>query len=584
MGMQQAPQRPKRSPWVFYGPIIAIVVVVIIVAVVIGVGGSDDNKKSDNSNNNATTGGVVTQSGTNGVPLFYTDAKAKGEVDKHTWMDNCDTSTGRVAIPIIDPPPCTEKLPSGGASSPGVTADTIKIGYYIAKPDPIFDQLAKQAGAYDPPENTEKAFKQYIQTYGSVYNLYGRKIELVKIQGTGTSSDAVAARADADRAAAAGVFAVLGGPGQAKQFGDELAQKKILCVGTCILAQPEKYYLDNAPYMWPTGPAPDQTSTMVSELIKSQLIGKPAQWAGGDLQGKPRTFTLLTYDTPDGQFKASWDDLEQKVKGTGANMLAHVNYYLNLPTLQADAQTTALNLKQKGATTLIFTGDPIFPQYLTKEMTKLNYFPEWVMSGTVLADTNVFARQFDQKQWVHAFGLQLIPARLPKDKQDAYTVNQWYWGTPPATENNYGIIKGDVELLMNGLQLAGPNLTPQAFKNGMDANGPASSTTEPILNTIDTYGQHGIWPNTPDDPGGLDNAGLMFWDPTANGPDETGTVANGMYRFMSGGVRYLPGKWPTSPLPIFDNANTVTIYGENDIPPSLLPKEQPKPPGAPSGG
>src|SRR5215470_4813590 len=124
MGMQQAPQRPKRSPWVFYGPIIAIVVVVIIVAVVIGVGGSDDDNKSDNTKN-PTTGGVVTQSGTNGVPLFYTDAKAKGEVDKHTWMDNCDTSTGRVAIPIIDPPPCTEKLPSGGATSPGVTADTI---------------------------------------------------------------------------------------------------------------------------------------------------------------------------------------------------------------------------------------------------------------------------------------------------------------------------------------------------------------------------------------------------------------------------------------------------------------------------
>ena len=43
-------------------------------------------------------------------------------------------------------------------------------------------------------------------------------------------------------------------------------------------------------------------------------------------------------------------------------------------------------------------------------MTQQGYFPEWVMAGTVLADTNVFARKFDQKQWSHAFGLQLIPA------------------------------------------------------------------------------------------------------------------------------------------------------------------------------
>ena len=68
-------------------------------------------------------------------------------------------------------------------------------------------------------------------------------------------------------------------------------------------------------------------------------------------------------------------------------------------------------------------------------MTKQSYFPEWVMSGTVLADTNVFARAFDQKQWVHAFGLQLIPARLPQDKQDSWTVHRWWFGTTSLAMN-----------------------------------------------------------------------------------------------------------------------------------------------------
>jgi hypothetical protein len=585
MGLQQTPQK-RKSPWARYAPIIAIVVIIAIVGVVLAVrsSGSNNNK----SNNVTPTGSNVTsKSGQNGVPLFYNDAKAQGVLDKYTWQDHCDTTTGEVAIPILDPPPCTPKVEqkdNGGATSPGVTADTIKIGYYSAKPDPILDTLTKQAGAYDTPQATDQAVKNYVQLYASVYNLYGRKIQLVRIPGTGLGTDAVAARADADSAAAAGVFAVIGGPAQAKQFSDELAAKKVLCIGTCIIAQPQKYYLDHQPYVWPTGPSPDQTSTLTSELIKTQLVGKPASFGGSDVNGKPRTFTLLTYDTPDGQFKSSWDDLEQKVKAAGANIVDHVDYYLNLPTLAADARTTAARLKQKGATTIIFTGDPIFPQGLTAEMTKLNYFPEWVMSGTVLADTNVFARKFDQQQWKHAMGIQLIPARIVPQKQDSYTVHEWYFKTKPPTDNNFAIVKGNVEALMNGLQAAGAHLTPASFKNGMDALPPDVDPANPTLRTITTYGQHNFWPGTPDDPAGLDNAGVMWWDPNAQGPDETGSVGAGMYRLMDGGLRYLPGKWPTTPLKFFDPAGTVTIYGANNVPPDLTPKDEPPPPGSPAAG
>ena len=100
-------------------------------------------------------------------------------------------------------------------------------------------------------------------------------------------------------------------------------------------------------------------------------------------------------------------------------------------------------------------------------MTEQGYFPEWVMAGTVLADTVVFARTFDQKQWKHAFGLQLTPARVPKPEQDSYTLHEWWFGTQPPTQNNFAIIKGDVELTMDGLQLAGPNLTPETFREGL---------------------------------------------------------------------------------------------------------------------
>ena len=37
---------------------------------------------------------------------------------------------------------------------------------------------------------------------------------------------------------------------------------------------------------------------------------------------------------------------------------------------------------------VIFTGDPIMPRFFTTESSAQNYRPEWLMAGTVFADTS----------------------------------------------------------------------------------------------------------------------------------------------------------------------------------------------------
>jgi hypothetical protein len=54
-----------------------------------------------------------------------------------------------------------------------------------------------------------------------------------------------------------------------------------------------------------------------------------------------------------------------------------------------------------------------------------------------------------------------------------------------------------------------------------------------------------------------------------------------MYRLVDGGLRYVSGHWPTNPVPLFNSANTITIYNENNIPPDLLPANIPVPADAP---
>jgi hypothetical protein len=415
--------------------------------------------------------------------------------------------------------------------------------------------------------------------FASQYQLWGRKIQMVKVQGTGLATDEVAAKADADKAAKQlHLFAVMGGPAQAESFAAELAANHVLCIGTCSIAAPQRFIEERSPYIWPVGPSPEQTSQMLVSFIKQQLVGKPAQYAGDPaFRTQKRTFAFVSYDTNDGRFKASWDDMVKELKDAGVDLKLHKNYFLDISQLNQVGHDVAVALKQANATSVIFTGDPIMPEYFTKEATAQNYHPEWIMAGTVLADTSVFARRFDQDQWSHAFGLQLTPARVVQAKNQAYTVHQWYFGTKPPSDKSYAITFGNVSLLFAGLQSAGPKLTPQNFRLGIEAIAPPANA-DATVDAFATYGNHGFWKG--EDVQGLDNAGLLWYNPKAHGEDETGVVADGMYELVNGGKRYPAGKWPATPVKLFDPAGAVTIY--NDLPPDLTPKTYPSPPGSPA--
>ena len=112
-------------------------------------------------------------------------------------------------------------------------------------------------------------------------------------------------------------------------------------------------------------------------------------------------------------------------------------------------------------------------------MTKQNYFPEWVMAGTVLADTNVFARTFDQEQWAHAFGLQLTPGtRAAGQEPGPYTADQWWFGTPPRAENSVRGHHGNVRAAVRRAPDRGPEPHARHFRAGMYAIAPQDDAAE----------------------------------------------------------------------------------------------------------
>src|ERR1700694_1242587 len=101
-----APDRPGPNRLLRrYARIVVVVVVVAIVAVVLGTRSSGGGGKTN----------VTTKPAANGEPPLF-DSHSKTN-----WGPNCDTRTGRVAVPLLYAPPCVPLFngDNGGGAAPG---------------------------------------------------------------------------------------------------------------------------------------------------------------------------------------------------------------------------------------------------------------------------------------------------------------------------------------------------------------------------------------------------------------------------------------------------------------------------------
>jgi len=254
------------------------------------------------------------------------------------------------------------------------------------------------------------------------------------------------------------------------------------------------------------------------------------------------------------------------------------SYLLDLAKLPQTAAGLVAKLKQAGVTTVMFLGDPIMPIYLTKAATAQNYFPEWIVTGTVLTDTTAIARLYDQKQWAHAFGVSTLPVRTAQSESDAYRTYRWYYGQMPAAFKTASTFYPNLLQLYTGIQLAGANLTPQTFAAGLFSYPPTGGQPGAPHSS---YGNHNLFKYTKGpDFTSVDDSTLIWWDAKATGKDEQGKDGVGMYRYVANGKRYLPGKLPTALQPFFDPADTATVYAT--VPPELTTPNYPSPAGSPA--
>jgi hypothetical protein len=580
-----------------WGPLAAIVAVVALIGGVLVLGGGDDDGDAGPTTSTPeATAPDVTTAGTTGAtdgpsesttpgstpgsgaggeitfPLSFSQAEEQGiEVD---WPETCDPETGRLAVRDFFAPECYAPFDgdNGGATAPGVTADSIKVVYYLGPDDDAIINYITAAIANDDTNDDSSATLSTMRDfYEQFYELYGRTVDLEFFVGTGIANDEVAARADAVRIAEEiQPFAVLGGPALTSAFADELAAREILCV-SCTPSQPAEWYVERDPYVWGITPSAAQAREHVAEFVEKQLLGRNAEFAGdAAFQSQPRRFGYVYIESSQ-ESKAIADAFVADIEAAGADVAQVLPYVLDPASIQTSASQIIGQLKAAGVTTVLFSGDPVAPGPFTIEATAQEYFPEWVVAASTLVDTTAFARTYDQQQWENAFGISYLAARTQPDVSGYYSLYEWFSGQEPPAADSIGVIVPPLALFHSVLQSTGPNLTAETWRDALFQGSTEPAISQPFL----SWGETGLWPEP--DYGGIDDYTVIWWDPAATGPDEIRKEGTGMWQYVDGGARYLPGDWPTEPLGLFDPDGAVAIYDEP--PPGEAPIDYPSPAG-----
>lgn len=425
-------------------------------------------------------------------------------------------------------PPCVAfSGNNGGSTSKGVTGDTITIAFRQTSDKGFQQTLAALGGAQfsDTPADVERTVQGLATYFNDHFQFYGRKLKFVFYNGQGSQSTELLGggqeQANADAITVGQqIKAFADMSATTEPYGDALAKQHVIGFGVPYLSS--QWMSDRAPYSWSIATDCSILASTSAEFADKQLEGAPAKYAGGSLQNQPRKFAILAPDNP--WYQQCVDAAVKTTTAAGNPAPLNIEYQLNLSTLPNQAAAIVQQLKSNNITTVFCGCDPIMPIYLTAKAAQQNYTPEWIVEGTALTDTDYVGQLFTQSEWQHAFGISYAGKQLPERATLGYNAYESVNHDAPAFAVD--LIYEQMYMLALGIQLAGPNLTPQSFEQGMFSY---KGGTGP-------YGTWGFGPGhfTP-----TQDSWEIYWDPTA-----TSTYNQKQGAYIVSTPRYRAGQYP----------------------------------------
>jgi hypothetical protein len=436
-------------------------------------------------------------------------------------------------------PPCAAAFTgsNGGATSTGVTATEIRVVVHGGTPG-WADQ--KVVGATGSEGGADKTWRLYEDWLNSHYQFYGRRLRLYKMD-HGSNGDAhkaaVAYMANEVRAFAA----VTPANGDTLR---ELARQKI--IGIDGREYDDSFLEGNRPYIWSWAPSATIRHKQIAEYVCAKLADRPAAHAGPAYQNQTRKFGLAWQDE-EGKRDAP-EEIQRFVRERcGVVVEPAVAIWTdtsetNLATYMA---TAVAKLQSANATSVILAAHVVPTSSMLQAAGKNGYIPEWILAGEGGNDQNANARTFDPTEWAgHAFGISPLELEEPGGIGASDTTSDGvraYKEMDPGGSPDGGTLAMFPHLmqLANGIQMAGPTLTPQTFERGM--------FSIPLREGPPNWARSGGY--RPGNHGYATAVGEIWWDPRAT--DSTGS--SGAYRWTHEGRRWRYGQIPPGETTVFSD-------------------------------
>jgi hypothetical protein len=513
-------------------------------------GGSTDASISSGSDPSTATGGAVAQppAGGGATPAPSTGGSSPQPTAGDTG--HCTEDGKQFGIIRGGGPPCAPKWPdgadNGGATYPmGVTGDKVRIVYFSSVPNEQVNAVLEPQGLATTEEQNVAAADAYVEFINKRYETYGRTVEYIRVVGDCPTSppDVDSCIAAAQEVVKLKPFAVIWGTPLYASVFDVWAKNGIISIGGWHFD--DRFFNQRRPFRYDYYMDGSQSADHIAEYYCRKMAKGKATHAGRVIhpsiggRDTPRKLGLIVPEIEANVLTAQ--RVAARVKECGGGDVPVLTYESDIERATEQTQATVSKLIAEKVTTVTCMCDPIAPAFFTKGFSGNRYIPEFLMPGMGLLDYDLLGRLYDPEIMAHAFGPSHLGLNIPLDDTDqARAWRDVGRKGHPCGNNGCGILWNGMKLVATGIHMAGPNLNPLSFEQGMlerlpDAGGAAEIPLERFA---------------PNDYTSLSDAKEVFWSNTA--PSSIDGRA-GSFVPVANGKRYQLGQWgaglETIPVP-----------------------------------
>jgi hypothetical protein len=307
--------------------------------------------------------------------------------------------------------------------------------------------------------------QELVAYFNAHFQFYGRKIVLQAFNGQEDTAGDNQGNVNADSLNVADTIKAFGElNGTSQEYQDALAAQHVTSFGANYLN--EQHYQANSPYEWTYAPDCTELAQEVGEVAAKDLVGHPVTWAGtGVTDGSKRSFAVVYPDN------AVYQPCGQVISSALSAAAQPASAVISYP-LGTDQSSTAQGITQQlindKISTVLCLCDAVTDLLLSGDLNNQAYQPEWFNAAVSGEETDDIAQVMQQNTWSHVAELTSEVALAGK-----YGSTIGYFAAK-SQDPNGALIVNEVDILYQrlyqlalGIQLAGPNLTPQTFAQGL---------------------------------------------------------------------------------------------------------------------